>query len=510
MRREEATIGEAETLLTTLAAMPLARTGGTEQCRTTLIDLLHTFPNFTNIVFFDRDGRPVCSGIESRDGLPAPFPNWFADALRGRPFSVSMAETASDEEPSVIATMPMTNEANDVVGVLTVAIRAARLEHAMRDVVLPEGGAIVLLDRYGRTLARRSNQTSGDTWLPPNPLGTEAGTRSSGVFDATGRDGVERRYVLMPLAGDAFAVFGIPVATIGDAAHFLLYSNAASALLMWLAALVTAALGVSRLVTRPLRRIRRGIIAYTDGDVHARIRDIDDLPGEVQSLADTFNRMADAILTRDEALRDAVAQQKALTREVHHRVRNNLQIVNSLMSLQKGRAETPLETAIFSEVQRRVTALGLVHGAIYQGDDLRSVKLAPLLTELCAATEQSLREAGREPILVVQAEDLSASADIAVPLAFLVTEVIGEAVFHRDDHPPLDEMRIILRRADKGAALIVEGEQPLFPELSENRATRNGLNLLSGLVRQLGGMQTIDPDRTRITVSIPNLDGAGL
>ncbi|HUD51490.1 sensor histidine kinase [Parvibaculum sp.] len=509
LRREEATIGRAETLLTVLKAMPLDDAGGVEQCRGTLVELLHTFPDFMNIVLFDREGRPLCSGIEGEGGLPAPFPNWFADALRGRPFSVSMAETAPGEEPAVVATMPMTNEANDVVGVLAATIRATTLEHAMRNVVLPEGGAMVVLDRYGRTLARRSNQTSADTWLPPDPLGTEEDARTSGVFDAKGRDGIERRYVLMPLAGDVFAVFGIPISTIGDAAHFLLYSNAASALLMWLAALVTAALGVSRLVTRPLRRIRRSIVAYSDGDVHARIRDIDDLPGEVQSLADTFNRMADAILARDEALRESVAQQKALTREVHHRVRNNLQIVNSLMSLQRGRAETASETAIFAEVQRRVTALGLVHGAIYQGDDLRSVKLSILLTDLCAATEQSLREAGSEPILVVQADDLDASADIAVPLAFLVTEVIGEVVFRRDGQPMLEGMRIILRRAGTGAILIVEGDQLLFPELSEDGAKRNGLSLLSGLVRQLGGTQTIDPDRTRITISIPNLEGAG-
>ncbi len=509
LRREETIIGRAETLLISLEAMPLAEPGGMVKCRGTLVQLLHAFPEFTNIAIFDRNGGSLCSAAENQDSVRAPFPNWFSEAAKGRAFSISMSATAQGEEPSVVAAMPLTNGTNDVVGILTVTIRSTTLEHAMRDVDLPEGGAMVVLDRFGRTIARRSNQAMADTWLPPDPLGTEKNIRMSGVFDATGQDGIERRYALMPLAGDVFALFGVPVATIGDAAHFLLYSNAASALFMWLAALITAALGVSRLVTRPLRRIRQSILAYSEGDAHARIRDIDDLPGEVQSLAETFNRMADAIVARDEALLDAVAQQKALTREVHHRVRNNLQIVNSLMSLQRGRAETTSEIAIFSEVQRRVTALGLVHGALYQGDDLRSVRLSTLLRDLCAATEQSLREMGDQPLLIVQADELSASADIAVPLAFLVTEIIGELIYRRDGQPPVGEIRIILRKADRGAVLIVEGDQALFPETAEDGAKRNGLSLLSGLVRQLGGMQEIDPARTRIVVSIPNLNAAG-
>src|SRR3546814_3196624 len=132
----------------------------------------------------------------------------------------------------------------------------------------------------------------------------------SGVFDACGNDRIERRYVYLPLACEIFAVFGVPISSIGAPAYFLLVSNAGSILLMWLTALITTALAVGYFVTRPLHRIRRGIAAYTTGDLRARIIDTEDLPAEIRQLASTFNDMADTIAMRDEALRDAVAHQK--------------------------------------------------------------------------------------------------------------------------------------------------------------------------------------------------------
>lgn len=322
---------------------------------------------------------------------------------------------------------------------------------------------------------------------------------------------------LLPLAALALvdAWFGyryyrdasLSPASIGEAARFLLFSNAATALVMWLAALVATGWGVGRLVTRPLRRIRRGILAYSENDERARIRNIGELPEEIRALAESFNRMADALAARDAALMKAVARQKALTREVHHRVRNNLQIVNSLMSLQSRKAETAAESAIFSEVQRRVTALGLVHGAIYQGDDLSSVKLDLLLNDLCAATEQSLRNSGTPALLSVTADRLTASASLAVPLAFLITEIIGEIVFHRDGSPVASDIRIALRGSGAGAVLTIEGARPLFPEPAG--ADSGSLSLIDELVRQLGGRQTIAPDRSGISVMVPNLNTAG-
>lgn len=502
LRREETIVSRAENLIGSIAAMP-PQTGA--QCIGEFRALLAQYPEFGNIAILAPDGHARCTAIENQGAVAEPYPQWFRDALSGGAFSIGVG--AGSGEPSVVAASPLVDKHNGVAGVITVTIRLSALEHAMRDFNLPEGGAMVMFDRQGNSLVQRSNQAPAENWLPADFLGTGLSSSKSGVFDGYGSDGIERRYALLPLAGGVFAVFGMPVASIGDPAYFLLFSNVGSALLMWLAALATTGIAVGYFVTKPLHRIRRGMAAYTAGDNRARIIDTEDLPGEIRDLAATFNDMANTIAARDEALRDAVSHQKALTREVHHRVRNNLQIINSLMNLQSWRAETATEHATFSEVQRRVTALGIVHGAIYQGDDMRSVRLKALLTDLCVATEQAMTDMDPLPLFETDADEMSASADVAVPLAFLVTEIIGEATLRRNGAPVPRHIRIELRKAGNGGILSVQGDVPLFetPHGEASQPRRTGLSLLMGLVRQLGGQQVINAEGTGIHVTIPNI-----
>lgn len=510
LRREEAIIARAQNLLGAISAMP-PDAGRPRQCNEALGNLLAQYPDFADIAILTPDGRIACAAIGNRPVVAAPFPPWFGEALTGRPFAVdTLPGGDTGAEPSVVASAPLLDERNAVRGVLAVTIRLSALERAMRDADLPEGGAMAVLDRRGVALAQRSNQAPVENWLSSDFPGAEPNSAKSGIFDARGNDGIERRYVLLPLAGEIFAVFGMPVASIGNPANFLLYGNIASALAMWLAALATAAFAVGYLVTGPLRRIHGGMTAYTAGDGRARILDIDDLPDEVRQIAATFNNMADTIAARDDALREAVSHQKALTREVHHRVRNNLQIINSLMNLQSWRAETVSEIATFTEIQRRVTALGIVHSAIYQGDDMRSVRLKALLSDLCAATEQAMGDMDPLPLFETEADELSASPDVAVPLAFLVTEIIGEATLRRDGTPVPGHIRIELRKAGSGGVLTVRGDARLFelPHGGEGPARRKSLNLLAGLVRQLGGVQRINDEGTEIQITIPNISSS--
>ena len=502
--REGAIIDRARNLLSAIAAMPPA---SEQQCVVEFRRLLMQYPDFSNIALLDADGALRCSGAEPQGGIgEPPFPRWFQDALNGRAFSVGTSASTNNTgvEPSLLAAAPLTDRTGRVASVIVVAIRLSAIEQVIRDFSLPQDAAMIMLDRDGRALSQKTNQTSAENWLPANFLNTAPDATRSGVFDAFGNDGIERRYVYLPLAGGIFAVFGVPTSSIVAPAYFLLASNAGSILLMWLTALITTALAVGYFVTRPLHRIRRGIAAYTTGDLRARIIDIEDLPAEIRQLASTFNDMADTIAVRDEALRDAVAHQKALTLEVHHRVRNNLQIINSLMNLQSWRAETPTEVATFSEVQRRVMALGIVHGAIYQGDDLRSVRLKALLSDLCAATEQAMADVGPIPLLETDADELSASADVAAPLAFLITEIIGEATAPRSSALRPSHIRIELRKSGRGAILSVKADIPLF-EAPQGQAQphHHSLNLLAGLVRQLGGAQHISDDEMTIQVTIP-------
>lgn len=211
-------------------------------------------------------------------------------------------------------------------------------------------------------------------------------------------------------------------------------------LLMWLAALLTAAFAVHKLVVRPITAIQTVIEAYGKGadaeQVRSQLLALDHGSREVSSLADSFCVMADDLAGKAEQLRTALDEQSRLTRELHHRVKNNLQIVASLLSLQARAADKPEIAETYAHIQARIAALIQVHRWIY--DDWKSdgVDLYALVRDLCAGLETSLGAAGKREVSVpCKAAPLSVPTDIAVPVAFLITELASLAALHAPPGP---------------------------------------------------------------------------
>ncbi len=206
-------------------------------------------------------------------------------------------------------------------------------------------------------------------------------------------------------------------------------------LLMWFAALLTAWFAVNRLIVRPLDAISRLIDAYgaSSDPARTRLRIQGAIQGgtEIQALAASFDAMADAIDAHSRDLRGALAEQRRLTREVHHRVKNNLQIISSLLSLQSRTADSPEVLQTYALIQARIQALTQVHRWMYDDATSNGVDLQALVGEMCAGLETSLLSP-HHPLVTVTC-DIGAIVihpDAAVPVAFLVTELASLAAKH--------------------------------------------------------------------------------
>lgn len=262
------------------------------------------------------------------------------------------------------------------------------------------------------------------------------------------------------------------------------------------------------MVIEPLNKVRQAIRRYIAGDDAARIERDDSAPVEVQAVATKFNTLADAIHVRSDELRAAIDHQKALVREINHRVRNNLQVMNSLLNLQSRRAQSPEQAAIFQDVQRRLNALGIVHSAFYQGDDLRAVDLAILLPDLCRSTEQQLTTEWGRPVITMHCpESVYALPDAALTLAFLVTELIAEAA-QQVSPEGLPTSRFdfeLLKQPRGGSVLTMNVDQPVLGELMENKPGEVHIKLFRGLIRQLRARMDVNDDNFIVTVTLPPL-----
>jgi two-component sensor histidine kinase len=176
--------------------------------------------------------------------------------------------------------------------------------------------------------------------------------------------------------------------------------------------------------------LRRIASLYGRGRLSVRPVRAEEMPPELRDLAVTLEDMADAIVARDAALRDSLAQKDALMREIHHRVKNNLQVISSLLNLQqRALADAAARTAM-GDMRRRVSALGLIYRALYQGPDIKKVDLAPFLEELTAQLVNGELARGAAVRTEVSVDPLVIDPDRLAPLALFAVEAIANALAH--------------------------------------------------------------------------------
>ena len=194
--------------------------------------------------------------------------------------------------------------------------------------------------------------------------------------------------------------------------------------------------------------------------------------------------MADAIVGRDASLRDNLAQKDALMREIHHRVKINLQVISSLLNMQQRALSDPAARAAMSDTRQRITALALIYRALYQGPDLKRVDLRPFLEELTAQLVTG--EIGHGPPVRTElsVDALVIDPDRLAPLALFAVEAITNAQKHAF--------------AGRGGSLKlnfhVNGEEALLENSDDGQASEEALVssgvgrvLMTAFARQLRG-----------------------
>ncbi len=199
-------------------------------------------------------------------------------------------------------------------------------------------------------------------------------------------------------------------------------------ILMWVSGAAIGWLIVDRLILRPLASMQ-------DAIEHYRISGRFELPPlttpavEIRTLGRAFARAATTITRHEIDLEDGLARQTRLTREVHHRVKNNLQVVASLLNIHARSAPSPEATDAYATIQRRVDALALVHRSHYAELEVNhGIALRPLIGELAANLRGSLPANVRPPVITLSIGMFQVNQDVAVSVAFLLVELIETAM----------------------------------------------------------------------------------
>jgi len=191
----------------------------------------------------------------------------------------------------------------------------------------------------------------------------------------------------------------------------------------------------------------------------------------------------------EEQIKASLREKEVLLKEIHHRVKNNLQVISSLLNLQSRYIEDQSVLELFQESQNRVRSMALIHEKLYRSQDLARINFAEYIRNLATHLVRSYRASSGPVSLKVDANDVSLSIDAAVPCGLIINELVSNSLKYAFKDGREGEIRIELRSdRDRQVTLIVADNGVGFPKDLDFRYTESlGMQLVNTLTNQLDG-----------------------
>jgi two-component sensor histidine kinase len=191
----------------------------------------------------------------------------------------------------------------------------------------------------------------------------------------------------------------------------------------------------------------------------------------------------------EDRLRKAVKEKESLLREVHHRVKNNLQMISSLLNLQAASIKDPQVVQLFRECQTRITSIALLHETLHRSNDLSCIRMSNYLSTLAGHVSRSYGVDPKAVILDLLVEDLTLDTDTAMTCGMIVEELLSNALKHAFAVGKEGRIQIELQAQNAGAYLLQVRDDGVG--ISKDGGQRNpgslGLELVNLLVEKLEG-----------------------
>jgi len=218
-----------------------------------------------------------------------------------------------------------------------------------------------------------------------------------------------------------------------------------------------------------------------------------------------LSRQQDEINEQNQELNELVNEKEWLIKEIHHRVKNNLQIISSLLNAQSSYLHNPEAKTAIRDSQNRMQAISIVHHKLYQSDDLATVSLKPYIEELAHSICNSFHTEQQVKFVFDISSARLATAD-TVPLGLILNEAITNSVKYAFNENGECMIRISLHEIEGGAyqLMISDNGKGLPADFDIRSCPSLGMKLMVGLTDQLSGKFDIrSQNGTVITITFP-------
>ena len=474
----------AQHLLTSVASNPEVRNISPRCDEVLAVNRQNSSP-IVNFVRSDATGLVRCSVLPYAPGTSLGGENWWQLGIKSKGTTISAPVLGVISQRRVLTLMlPVRRADGSQHGAVSASIDLRQLSKSVAGSPEGKNGIIAIVANNGQTFV--GNQ-------PALPFVANARIASGLVGSAESPDGQMWMYSVAPIYGpDLKVIYAEPQDRLMAAG----VSQIRASILLPIGSILLASLaiwfGTHRLVGRWLTDLGRVAGSFARGDFSGdRVR-FESAPTEISELSANLHTMAENIDKRNQELTLALEAKTELTREVHHRVKNNLQIITSLLTLQAGRVEEPSAQQVLGQTRARISALALIHRLLYQQDpdsERGEVALDNLIGELCG----QLRTANRDKPGVELHCNTSAHAiavDNAVPLALFAVEAVTNAYRHAFANGRSGNITLAFQQEGAEDVLTVDDDGHGFD--ADDDVGQMGLELMNAFASQLGGSLKIE------------------
>lgn len=227
--------------------------------------------------------------------------------------------------------------------------------------------------------------------------------------------------------------------------------------------------------------------------------------GNITRVVESVRDVTELVSAREQ-LEQSLEEKQILLREIHHRVKNNMAVISSLLNLQSAPFDDPKVKSAFKDCQHRIRSMALVHEKLYQSGDLAHIDFPGYIRELIKRLYHSTDFGPTEVDVEIEAEDISLGIDIAIPCALLITELASNALKHAFTNRSKGQLHIAMTVKDEGYyQLVVRDNGVGLPlDFDLEHPTSFGIELVQLLTQQLDGrIEVKDNHGTMFTIVFP-------
>ena len=220
-----------------------------------------------------------------------------------------------------------------------------------------------------------------------------------------------------------------------------------------------------------------------------------------------IEKMNAEISAKNATIKESLSEKEMLLKEIHHRVKNNLQIISGILELQNLNVSDETAKIILKEGQARIQSIALIHKTLYQSENFSKVPFQSYLTELLLAIQASYSNNQSKINVTVKTNEIELGINTAIPLSLIINEIVTNCFKHAFIGKENGNITIELSKQSDYFQLIVADDGNGLPaDFNINRLHSVGFDLIKGLTKQLEGNFNFERENgTKITIQFKEI-----